>query len=154
MNLSGFLTLTVIWSWDNDFNRSDCQTNCLTATWTLLKKYFRRAKICFDFLTCFLLHKPVGFLFLFFPRCSLFPPFFSSFTIFLGLELHNSVNLSYTAGTSVTWSLACRAHFFRFWDVINLFTQREIASISALVVTSEIRPHILKIWSRAFVEVV
>ena len=71
----------------------------------------------------------------------------------LGLQLHNGVNLSFTARTSVTWSLACRAHFFSFfWDVINLFTQTEIASISASVGFA-IKPHISKTWYHALMEI-
>ena len=55
----------------------------------------------------------------------------------LGLEHHNCVNLLLCVGCGgncVTWSFACRAHFFRLLVVVNNpFTQREIASISAWI---------------------
>ena len=59
---------------------------------------------------------------------SLFPPVISSVTILsLGLN-YTTVSTSPIQQKLVfTWSLACRAHFLRFFEeVISLFTQREI----------------------------
>ena len=71
-----------------------------------------------------------------------FPPLLSisSCHIFLhhllGLELHNSVNLSYTMGTSVPWILACRAHLFRFRWILSLrFKDRSIFTSCPLLVS-------------------
>ena len=43
----------------------------------------------------------------------LFPPFNSSFTLFLGTQCHSCVNLSYKAETSATWHQCLLDQFFQ-----------------------------------------
>ena len=81
----------------------------------------------------------------FFLPCSLFPPFSSSFTHLSWAQTSQRVSLSCTAGPSLTWSLACRAYFFRLLDVVNKpFTQLLRESLNPLDFCS--RRHV--IWKR------
>ena len=70
----------------------------------------------------------------FFPPHPLLPP-----PLALGLVLHNSVNLSYRVGTSVTWRPCSHDQFIQ----INPFAQRETPPFSARLV----------LWSATYFEI-
>ena len=56
----------------------------------------------------------------------LFPPFISSFTIFLGSDCHSCINISCTAGASSTWHQCLLDNFFILLVVVNNpLTQRK-----------------------------